>query len=384
MIERDIAGRLLFLIEKFPIVTLTGPRQSGKSTLLKNILTDYHYVSLEDPDLMAFARDDPRSFIRTYADKTIIDEAQRVPALFSYLQTHTDLAGREGMYCLAGSHNFLLMESISQSLAGRTAILKLLPFSHSEMCNAKILPKTTDEEIFYGSYPRIFDKSIAPTDYYPPYIQTYLERDVRTLKNIGNMTDFLRFTQLCAGRIGQLLNLSSLANDCSISVSTASAWLSILETSYICYTLRPDHRNYTKRLVKTPKLYFHDTGLACALLGIRSAMQVNTHYLRGALFENLVINEFIKAALHRGQEPVLSFWRDKMGLELDLVSYCEEQIEVYEIKSGATYSSDFFKNLTKWAKLSGFRPEQCHVIYDGEMDLTTTEGHVHAWKTLNL
>ena len=288
------------------------------------------------------------------------------------------------MYCLAGSHNFLLMESISQSLAGRTAILKLLPFSHSEMCNAKILPKTTDEEIFYGSYPRIFDKSIAPTDYYPPYIQTYLERDVRTLKNIGNMTDFLRFTQLCAGRIGQLLNLSSLANDCSISVSTASAWLSILETSYICYTLRPDHRNYTKRLVKTPKLYFHDTGLACALLGIRSAMQVNTHYLRGALFENLVINEFIKAALHRGQEPVLSFWRDKMGLELDLVSYCEEQIEVYEIKSGATYSSDFFKNLTKWAKLSGFRPEQCHVIYDGEMDLTTTEGHVHAWKTLNL
>lgn len=384
MIEREIAGKLLFLTEKYPIVTLTGPRQSGKATLLRNTLADYRYVSLEDPDLMTFARNDPRSFIRTFADKTIIDEVQRVPALFSYLQTHTDLAGREGMYCLAGSHNFLLMESISQSLAGRTAILKLLPFSHSEMCNAKILPKTTDEEIFYGSYPRIFDKSIAPTDYYPPYIQTYLERDVRTLKNIGNMTDFLRFTQLCAGRIGQLLNLSSLANDCSISVSTASAWLSILETSYICYTLRPDHRNYTKRLVKTPKLYFHDTGLACALLGIRSAMQVNTHYLRGALFENLVINEFIKAALHRGQEPVLSFWRDKMGLELDLVSYCEEQIEVYEIKSGATYSSDFFKNLTKWAKLSGFRPEQCHVIYDGEMDLTTTEGHVHAWKTLNL
>ena len=384
MIERDIVGRLLFLIEKFPIVTLTGPRQSGKSTLLKNILTDYHYVSLEDPDLMAFARDDPRSFIRTYADKTIIDEAQRVPALFSYLQTHTDLAGREGMYCLAGSHNFLLMESISQSLAGRTAILKLLPFSHSKMRRASILPRTTDEEIFYGGYPRIFDKSIAPTDYYPPYIQTYLERDVRTLKNIGNMSDFLRFTQLCAGRIGQLLNLSSLANDCSISVSTASAWLSILETSYICYTLRPDHTNYTKRLVKTPKLYFYDTGLACALLGVRSAMQVNTHYLRGALFENLVINEFIKAALHRGQEPVLSFWRDKTGLEIDLVRYCGEETEIYEIKSSATYSSDFFKNLTKWAKLSGFRPEQCHVIYDGEMDLTTTEGLVHAWKTLNL
>ena len=198
------------------------------------------------------------------------------------------------------------------------------------------------------------------------------------------MTDFLRFTQLCAGRIGQLLNLSSLANDCSISVSTASAWLSILETSYICYTLRPDHRNYTKRLVKTPKLYFYDTGLACALLGIRSAMQVNTHYLRDALFENLVINEFVKTSLHRGQEPILSFWRDKTGLEIDLVRYCGEEAEVYEIKSSATYSSDFFRNLSKWAKLSGATPEQCHVIYDGEMDLTTTEGHVHAWKTLNL
>ncbi len=384
MIEREIAGKLLFLTEKYPIVTLTGPRQSGKSTLLRNTLADYRYVSLEDPDLMTFARNDPRSFIRTFADKTIIDEVQRVPALFSYLQTHTDLAGREGMYCLAGSHNFLLMESISQSLAGRTAILKLLPFSHSEMCNAKILPKTTDEEIFYGSYPRIFDKSIAPTDYYPPYIQTYLERDVRTLKNIGNMTDFLRFTQLCAGRIGQLLNLSSLANDCGISVSTASAWLSILETSYICYTLRPDHRNYTKRLIKTPKLYFYDTGLACALLGIRSAMQVNTHYLRGALFENLVINEFVKTSLHRGQEPILSFWRDKTGLEIDLMRYCGEETEVYEIKSSATYSSDFFKNLSKWAKLSGATPEQCHVIYDGEMDLTTTEGQVHTWETLRL
>ena len=384
MIEREIAGKLLFLTEKYPIVTLTGPRQSGKATLLRKTLADYRYVSLEDPDLMTFARNDPRSFIRTFADKTIIDEVQRVPALFSYLQTHTDLAGREGMYCLAGSHNFLLMESISQSFAGRTAILKLLPFSHSEMCNAKILPKSTDEEIFYGSYPRIFDKSIAPTDYYPPYIQTYLERDIRTLKNIGNMTDFLSFTQLCAGRIGQLLNLSSLANDCSISVSTASAWLSILETSYICYTLRPDHRNYTKRLIKTPKLYFYDTGLACALLGIRSAMQVNTHYLRGALFENLVINEFVKTSLHRGQEPILSFWRDKTGLEIDLVRYCGEETEVYEIKSSATYSSDFFKNLSKWAKLSGATPEQCHVIYDGEMDLTTTEGQVHTWKTLRL
>lgn len=384
MIKRDIADKLFYLVEKFPIVTLTGPRQSGKSTLLRNVLTDYRYVSLEDPELMMLAREDPRSFIRTFPDKTIIDEAQRVPAFFSYLQTHTDLAGREGMYCLAGSHNFLLMESISQSLAGRTAILKLLPFSHNEMRQAALLPKNTDAEIFYGSYPRIFDKAIAPTDFYPSYIQTYLEKDVRLLKNIGNMSDFLRFTQLCAGRVGQLLNLSSLANDCSISVSTATSWLSILETSYICYTLRADHANYTKRLVKAPKLYFYDTGLACALLSIRSAPQLSTHYLRGALFENLVINEFIKAALHRGQAPVLTFWRDKAGVELDLMCYGADSVEVYEIKSGATYSADFFKNLTKWTKLSGLSAEHCHVIYDGDLDFTTTEGRVHAWKTLTL
>ena len=296
MIERILKQKLLEMTNKYPIVTLTGPRQSGKSTLLKTSFPDYKYVSLEDPDMRLFATDDPKGFLATYPDKTIIDEVQHVPSLFSYIQTYTDNENREGMYLLAGSHNFLLMENVNQSLAGRTAILKLLPFSHREMKEGGILPKNVDEEIFKGAYPRIYDKNIEPDDYYPFYIQTYVERDVRLMRNIGDLSKFIRFLKLCAGRIGQLLNLSSLANECGISVTAATAWISILEASYICYLLRPDFNNYAKRLVKTPKLYFYDTGLACSLLEIQNAEQISTHFLRGGLFENLVINEFIKEA----------------------------------------------------------------------------------------
>lgn len=352
MIERTLHKKLSELTQKYPIVTLTGPRQSGKSTLLRHAFPNYKYVSLEDPDMRLFATDDPRGFLKTYPDKTIIDEAQRVPALFSYIQTHTDKEGREGMYLLAGSHNFLLMENINQSLAGRTAILKLLPFSHAEMKESEILPRTVDDEIFNGGYPRLYDKDIAPSDYYPFYIQTYVERDVRLMKNIGDLSKFIRFIKLCAGRIGQLLNLSSLANECGVAVSTISTWISVLEASYICYLLKPDHNNYAKRLVKTPKLYFYDTGLACSLLDIRTAEQVSTHFLRGGLFENLVINEFVKQAYNKGEEPNLTFWRDSTGNEVDLLQYIDGKPYAYEIKSGATYSPDFFKGIAKWAKLS--------------------------------
>ena len=304
MIERTLQTKLLEFVKKYPIVTLTGPRQSGKSTLLRHSFPDYKYISLEDPDIRLFATDDPRGFLATYPDKTIIDEVQRVPALFSYIQTHVDKEGREGMYLLAGSHNFLLMESINQSLAGRTAILKLLPFSHVEMQKSGILPQTVDKEIFQGAYPRLYDKDLTPSDYYSFYIQTYVERDVRLMKNIGDLSKFIRFIKLCAGRIGQLLNQSSLANECGVAVSTISAWISVLEASYICYLLKPDYNNYAKRLVKAPKLYFYDTGLACSLLDIRTPEQVSTHFLRGGLFENLVINEFIKATYIRGKNLI--------------------------------------------------------------------------------
>lgn len=379
MIERVLKTKLLDMTTKYPIVTLTGPRQSGKSTLLKTSFPTYHYVSLEDPDMRLFATEDPRGFLATYPDRTIIDEVQRVPELFSYIQTHVDKENKEGMYLLAGSHNFLLMESINQSLAGRTAILNLLPFSHHEMQTGNILPPTIDEEIYKGAYPRLYDKNITPTDYYPYYIQTYVERDVRLMKNIGDLSKFIRFIKLCAGRIGQLLNLSGLANECGISVSTATAWMSLLEASYIAYLLKPDHNNYAKRLVKSPKLYFHDTGLACSLLDIKSAEQVSTHFLRGGLFENLVINEFIKESLNKGEEPNLTFWRDSTGNEIDLLQTIAGKQNAYEIKSGATYTSDYFKGISKWAKLSGAAPEQCFAIYAGDKSMKTSYGEVMSW-----
>lgn len=383
MIERVLKFRLLELTKKYPIVTLTGPRQSGKSTLLKTSFPEYKYVSLEDLDMRLFATEDPRGFLTTYPDKTIIDEVQRVPSLFSYIQTHTDKEDKEGMYLLAGSHNFLLMENINQSLAGRTAILRLLPFSHYEMTEGNILPATVDEEIFKGAYPRLYDKDITPIDYYPFYIQTYVERDVRLMRNIGDLSKFIRFLKLCAGRIGQLLNISSLANECGVSVTTATSWISILEASYICYLLKPDHNNYAKRLVKAPKLYFYDTGLACSLLDIRSAEQVSTHFLRGGLFENLVINEFVKDAYNKGEDTNLSFWRDSTGNEVDLLRTTEGKQYAYEIKSGATYSPDFFKGISKWAKLSGAESEQCFAIYNGDKDMKTSNGEVFPWSLLD-
>lgn len=380
MIARTIQQKIENLASKFPVVTLTGPRQSGKSTLLRHAFPDYQYVSLENLDVRTFATEDPHGFLKTYPRHVIIDEAQRVPTLFSYIQTYVDEVDEPGLYILSGSHNFLLMETVNQSLAGRTAILKLLPFSHDEKVSGGILPSTIDEEIFYGGYPRIFDKNISPTDYYPFYLQTYVERDVRMMKNIGDLNAFIRFLKLCAGRIGQLLNLSSLANDCGISVPTASSWLSLLEASYICHLLRPDWNNFSKRLVKTPKLYFYDTGLACSLLDISSPSQLATHYLRGGLFENLVITNFLKRAWNKGYEADLRFWRDSQGNEVDLLLYDgSTHPTAYEIKSGATFNTDFFSGLTKWASLSDTPTTSLNVIYSGKDTLTTSKGTLLAW-----
>ena len=380
MIRRSLETKLLELAKKFPVITLTGPRQSGKSTLLRMTFPEYNYVSLENPEERLFAESDPNGFLSTYPDKTIIDEIQRVPSLFSYIQTHIDLENREGMYMLAGSHNFLLMQSVSQSLAGRAAILKLLPFSHREMAEGDILPKAVDQEIFKGGYPRIFDKDIDPVDYYQSYIQTYLERDVRLIKNIGNLNNFVRFIKLCSGRIGQLLNLSSLANECGIAVSTANEWLSVLEASYICYRLVPDFNNFNKRLVKTPKLYFYDTGLACSLLGINFPKQLTSHFLKGGLFENLVINEVIKRYYNKALNPDLTFWRDSTGNEIDLIEYENGRRKAYEIKSGQTFSSDYFKGLIKWSALSKNSVSHNFVVYNGSRQYKTSNGIVVPWE----
>ena len=284
---------------------------------------------------------------------------------------------------MAGSQNFLLLERVTQSLAGRTAALKLLPFSHAEMKKGNICKNNMEEEIFTGSYPRIYDKNITATDFYPYYIQTYIERDVRQLKHIGDLNKFILFLKMCAGRIGQLLNLSSLANECGIAQSTAQSWLSVLEASYIVYLLKPDFNNYSKRLVKTPKLYFYDTGLVCSLLNITDDRQVKTHFLRGALFENLVINEFVKKNLNSGREPQLTFWRDKTGNEVDLLEETDGKQIAYEIKSGATYSNDYFKGLKYWSKHAKAQPEQCNVIYAGDKNIETSNGKVLSWNEFN-
>lgn len=380
MIQRTLQQKLLQMATKFPFVAITGPRQSGKSTLARMAFPDYQVVSLEDLDNREFAQTDPRGFISSHPGHTIIDEAQRVPSLLSYLQTHADNSLKMGMYILTGSQNSELMSSVDQSLAGRVSILTLLPLAHEEMSEAAILPNSVNDEIFNGSYPGIYDRKIEPADFYPSYIKTYIERDVRLMKEVGNLTKFRRLLGLCAGRIGQLLNKSSLAIECGVTSPTIDAWLSILEASYIIHFLRPDFNNFSKRLVKTPKLYFCDTGLACSLLEIRSASQLSTHYLRGGLFENLVVNELVKRSYHRGIDPSLSFWRDSSGNEVDLLSNNEGDQSAYEIKSGATYSSEYFKGLDYWGKLSNASTESKKVIYLGDKLLKTSKGQLIPWE----
>lgn len=379
MIGRQIAEKVDYFLRRYPVVTLTGPRQSGKSTLLRNAFKGYEYLSFEDPDVLLRVKEDPRLFLEQYPGNAIFDEAQRFPEIYSWLQTHVDKSGSDGLYILSGSHNFLLMEKISQSLAGRTAILRLLPFSFKELIGHGLSFSSLDEIMFKGFYPRIYDKKLKPSDFYPFYIQTYVERDVRQVVNISDVSKFVKFIKLCAGRIGQLLNLSSLSNECGISQPTANAWLSILESSYIVYLLKPYHKNYNKRLVKTPKLYFYDVGLASSLLGINSKEQVFSHFLRGALFENLIIMELIKAFYNRSLEPSIYFWRDNTGNEIDLLVHQEEKLYAFEIKSGSTYNPDFFKNIVFWEKISG-QKQNTAVIYGGQQSIKTKHGNVISWQ----
>lgn len=367
MIGRDLQSKAIELAQKYPFVVITGPRQSGKSTLARLAFPEYKTVSLEDLDNRAFAEEDTRGFISTYPDKTIIDEVQRVPSLLSYLQTHCDNEGKEGMYILTGSQNIELMQSVDQSLAGRVGLIHLLPFSKKELNDANMLGNGIDAMILKGFYPRIYDKNIPAYDYYQNYVRTYVERDVRNIKNITDLSRFVRFLKLCAARVGQLLNMSALANDCGISVPTVEQWLSVLETSFVIYRLKPDWQNYSKRLVKTPKLYFYDTGIVCSLLDIRTEDQLHTHYLRGNLFENMVVTDYIKGLYNKGElEPDITFWRDSTGHEVDMIIRKPEGVYAYEIKSSETFNESFLDGLRFWGKLSGADGQHKSVIYAGK------------------
>jgi len=383
IIERSIKSKLLQLLKSFPVVTLTGCRQCGKSTLLKHLLPDYTYISLEDLDLRQIAKEDPRHFISIYSQKVIIDEIQQVPELLSYLQTHIDSVNESGMYVLTGSHNLLLMQSISQSLAGRTALLSLAPFSVAELRSENLVPQTTNEMLFKGSFPRIYDKQIEATDFYPSYIKTYIDRDVRILRNINDYSAFTRFLKLCAGRCSQILNVTALAEDAGITRKTAEAWLSVLEASYIIYLLKPYYKNFGKRIIKNPKMYFYDTGLVSSLLGITSAEQIENFYMRGALFENFVVSELLKRRLFAGKTDELYFWRDSNGIEIDVIEEDNLEIKAYEIKASETMNTAFFSNIKKIKELTGLKAENTAVIYSGKtLPATKENGAYICWKEI--
>ena len=383
VVERTIKAKLTQLLTAFPVVTVTGCRQCGKSTLLRHLLPGYTYISLEDLDVRQMAEEDPRHFISVYSKNVIIDEIQRVPGLLSYIQTHVDSINEAGMYVLTGSHNLLLMESISQSLAGRTGLLTLAPFCVEELRKTALRPKTTNEMLYYGSFPRIYDKHIEPSDFYPSYIQTYIERDVRTLRNITDYSAFTRFLKLCAGRCSQILNVSSLAEDAGITRKTAEAWLSVLEASYIIYLLKPYYKNFGKRIIKNPKLYFYDTGLAASLLGITSAEQMESFYMRGALFENFVVSELLKRRLFAGKSDELYFWRDSNGVEVDVLEEDSLELKAYEIKASETLNTAFFSNIKKIKDLVGLKSENTAVIYSGKSIPASKENGAYiSWKDL--
>lgn len=363
MIARAITPKVLELLEKFPIVAITGPRQSGKTTLSKIVKPNYKYVNLENLADREFAKTDPMGFLQTYQNGVIIDEIQNVPSLFSYLQVVTDERNINGEYIITGSQNFLMMEQISQSLAGRVALFTLLPMSIQELENTVYKPITWENYALSGSYPRKIIQNIDASDYYENYIKTYVERDVRLLKNISDLDLFQKFIKLLAGRVGQLFNQSNLGNELDLDNKTINSWFTLLETSFLTFKLQPYHSNFNKVIVKTPKIYFHDTGLLCYLLGIHKREDLELHFAKGNIFENLVISELYKNSINNATKSNLYFWRDKSQNEVDLIVETGTSLDAIEIKSAKTINQNFFKGLDYFKKLR--TDTKLHLIYGG-------------------
>ncbi len=382
MILRQASATLQTLARGYPVLAITGPRQSGKTTLAKGTFPNKPYVSLEDGDTRAFANEDPRGFLSRFPDGAVLDEAQRCPALFSYLQTRVDDKQRMGEFVLTGSQQFGLLSHITQTLAGRVGLVQLLPFSMQELRAAKATPLQLDEQLWRGLYPPIYDRALNPTQWFSNYVMTYVERDVRQIIEVQNLSLFQRFLKMCAARCGQLMNMSSMANDCGVSHKTIAAWLSVLEAGYVVFLLQPHHQNFGKRLVKTPKLYFYDTGLAAYLMGIEDASHLSIHSARGALFENLVIAEFMKHRLNQGLASNLYFWRNSTGEEVDLVLEVGERLQPVEIKSGQTFHADFLAGLQKWERYAGTTSLAPHLIYGGETSMLRSGVSVQSWRDL--
>ncbi|MEM9555351.1 MAG: ATP-binding protein [Acidobacteriota bacterium] len=382
-VRRRIHATVLDLVSSYPAVAITGPRQSGKTTLARQVFADRPYVSLEDPDELDFATQDPRAFLENYRDGAVFDEVQRAPHLFSYLQSLLDEERRMGRFVLTGSQQFSMVESITQSLAGRVALVRLLPFSLSELRNTGREPGTLDQLLFQGLYPPIYDRELDPTRWYGNYVRTYIERDVRRLLNVRDLTQFQRFLRLCAGRTGQVLNLSALGTDAGASHHTVRSWLSVLEASFVVHQLRPHHANFNKRLTKSPKLYFYDPGLAAWLLGIQTAEDLAAHPLRGELFETWAVSELLKMRFDHALESNLSFWRARQRLEIDVLADHGVHLVPIEIKSSQTISRSFFRGLTRWRELAGDAAGRAWLLYGGESRQSRTAAEVIPWRQID-
>jgi len=380
MIKREITSLVLKLAKGFPALAITGPRQAGKTTLARAAFPDKPYVSLENPDMRELATQDPRGFLAKYPDGAILDEVQNCPPLFSYLQEILDSSKQTGRFVLTGSQQFGLIQGITQSLAGRIAMVQLLPFSCHEAYGGK--PLSLDETMWRGAYPPIHDRKVDPSQWYANYMQTYIERDVRKLVNVRDLTSFQRFVRLCAGRVGQLLNLSQMGSEAGITHNTAKAWISILEASYVVFQLQPHHRNFNKRLIKTPKLYFYDTGLAAWLMSIRESAQMETHPQRGAMFENWVVSELLKSRFNHGLPANLYFWRDRAGHEVDLLIENSNQLIPVEIKSSQTVNAEFFSGLDDWLTLAQPRQPKAWLVYGGTAQHQRKTTRVISWQHL--
>jgi hypothetical protein len=383
MLDRRLTSTLQRLASAFPAVAITGPRQSGKTTLVRAIFPEKPYVSLEDPLERSFAQEDPRGFMSRFPGGAIFDEAQRWPELFSHLQIAVDEDRVPGRYILTGSQQFGLLSGVTQTLAGRVGMTRLLPLALSEIPAVADKTGRLDDLMVAGGYPALHtQQGIRQADWFSSYVATYIERDVRQVLNIQDLTTFQRFLRLCAGRTGQLLNLSSLAGEAGIAHSTARAWISVLEASDVIFQLPPYYRNFGKRLVKSPKLYFVDTGLACWLLGIRSASVLALHPSRGALFETLVVSEFLKARYNEGLPADLYFWRDNNGLEADLIFERAGGLQPVEIKSGQTITADYIQAAKKAAHVAGTEALQPWLIYGGEQSYERSGIRVLAWREM--
>ncbi len=383
MIKRELEEGVRKLAAQFKAVAITGPRQSGKTTLARTIFADKAYVSLEAPDERERALRDPRQFLSRFPDGCILDEAQRAPELFSYLQEDLDRSAERGRYILTGSQQFGMMEKITQSLAGRIGMATLLPFSLGELKRGGHLDRELNTVLWNGGYPPLFDQGIEPSLWLDAYITTYVERDVRQIVNIQDTLAFQRFLSLCAGSVGQLFNASRIGNDCGLNHGTVAKWLSILEASHIAFRLPAHHRNYRKRLVKTPKLYFRDTGLVCRLLGIEHPGQLATHPLRGAVFENWIVNELMKSRFNRLLRSNLYFWRNNTGMEVDVLAERSGKLTPIEIKSGATIGSDWTTGLNRWLELAGREAIEPTLVYGGDRSWREQSIEIVPWQMID-